>query len=168
MPRIARVLLQQTHQNQGPSFSNINLTSKTYNGEWAFVGESVQQPGQFALGEFRHPALREYHPLLAEAVRATGMTWKKDPSQWPCYRITFANNQQRSGAVRTVPAQAARRQTARRLMRIQTGRNVHPNAMSDIAPNGVEKTHGDNRRHPLLYGCIGNAIIAQVGYPAIL
>ena len=24
------------------------------------------------------------------------MTWKKDPSQWPCYRITLANNQQRS------------------------------------------------------------------------
>jgi hypothetical protein len=23
----------------------INLTSKTYNGEWAFIGESVQQPG---------------------------------------------------------------------------------------------------------------------------
>ena len=40
-------------------------------------------------------ALREYHSLLAEAVQAAGMTWKKDPSQWPCYRITFANNQQR-------------------------------------------------------------------------
>jgi len=56
----------------------------------------VKQSGQFAIGEFRHPALREYHPLLAEAVWAAGMTWKKDPSQWPCYRITFANNQQRS------------------------------------------------------------------------
>ena len=55
----------------------------------------MQQPGQLALGEFRHPALRECHPLLAEAVRAAGMTWKKDPSQWPCYRITFINNQQR-------------------------------------------------------------------------
>jgi hypothetical protein len=22
------------------------------------------------------------------------MTWEKDPSQWPRYRITFANNQQ--------------------------------------------------------------------------
>ena len=83
MPRIARVLLQQTHSNQGTSFSNINLTSKTYNGEWAFVGESVRQPGQFALGEFRHPALREYHPLSAEAVRAAGMTWKKDPPSGP-------------------------------------------------------------------------------------
>ena len=40
-------------------------------------------------------ALREYLPLLAEAVRAAGMTWKKAPSQWPRYRITFANNQQR-------------------------------------------------------------------------
>jgi hypothetical protein len=56
----------------------------------------VQQPGQFALGEFRHLALREYDPFLAEAVQPAGMTWKKDPSQWPCYRITFANNQQRS------------------------------------------------------------------------
>ena len=55
----------------------------------------MQQPGQFAPGEFRHPAFREYHPLLMEAVRAAGMTWKKDPSQWPCYKITFANNQQR-------------------------------------------------------------------------
>ena len=58
MPRIARVLFQQTHPNQGPSFSNANLTSKTYNAEWASVGESVQPPGQFALGEFRHPANR--------------------------------------------------------------------------------------------------------------
>ena len=41
-------------------------------------------------------ALREYLPLLAEAVRAAGMTWKKAPSQWPRYRITFANNQQHS------------------------------------------------------------------------
>ena len=40
-------------------------------------------------------ALREYHSLLAEAVQAAGMTWKKDPSQWPCYRITFTNHQQR-------------------------------------------------------------------------
>jgi RecB family endonuclease NucS len=32
---------------------------------------------------------------LAEAVRATGMTRKKDPSRLPCYRIIFANNQQR-------------------------------------------------------------------------
>lgn len=56
----------------------------------------MQQSGQFVLGEFRHPALSEYHPLLAEAVWVAGMTWKKDPSQWPCYRITFANNQQRS------------------------------------------------------------------------
>jgi len=82
---------------EGTSFSNINLTSKTYNEEWACVGESVQQPAQFALGEFRRPAPWEYHPLLAEAVRATGMTWKKDSSRLPCYRITFANNQQRSG-----------------------------------------------------------------------
>lgn len=55
----------------------------------------MQQPGQFALGEFRHPALREYHSLLTEAVHADGMTRKKDPSQWPCCGITFANNQQR-------------------------------------------------------------------------
>jgi hypothetical protein len=40
-------------------------------------------------------ALREYLPLLAEAVRAAEITWKKDPSQWPRYRITFAKNQQR-------------------------------------------------------------------------
>jgi DNA invertase Pin-like site-specific DNA recombinase len=40
-------------------------------------------------------ALREYHSLLTEAVQAAGMTWKKDPSQWPCYRITFTNHQQR-------------------------------------------------------------------------
>jgi len=40
-------------------------------------------------------ALTEYLSLLAEAVRAAGITWKKDPSQWPRYRITFANNQQR-------------------------------------------------------------------------
>jgi hypothetical protein len=39
---------------------------------------------------------REYYPLLAESVRTAGMTWKKDPSQWPCYRIAFANNQQGS------------------------------------------------------------------------
>ena len=58
MPRIARVLLQQTHQNQGPSFAKINVTSMTYNGEWASVGESVQPPGQFALGESRHSANR--------------------------------------------------------------------------------------------------------------
>ena len=113
MPCIARVLVQQTHQNQGTSFSNINLTSKTYNGEWALVGEFVKQLSQFALGEFWHLALANTY-FLAEAVPATRMTWKKDPSQWPCYRIIFANNQQRSGAVRTVPAQAARRQEARR------------------------------------------------------
>jgi len=53
------------------------------------VGEFVRQPGQLAFGEFRHPALREYHPtLLAATVRTAGMTWKKDPSQWPWYRIT--------------------------------------------------------------------------------
>jgi DNA invertase Pin-like site-specific DNA recombinase len=40
-------------------------------------------------------ALREYHSVLAEAVQAAGMTWKKNPLRWPCYRITFANNQQR-------------------------------------------------------------------------
>jgi hypothetical protein len=56
----------------------------------------VKQPGQFAIGEFRHLALREYHPLSAEAVRAAGMTWKKDPSQWSSYRIAFASNQQGS------------------------------------------------------------------------
>jgi hypothetical protein len=53
------------------------------------VGEFVGQPGQFAFGEFRDPALREYHPLLAATVRTPGMTWKKDPSRWPWYRITF-------------------------------------------------------------------------------
>jgi hypothetical protein len=37
----------------------------------------VKQPGQFALGEFWHPALSEYDPLLAEAAQATGMFWKK-------------------------------------------------------------------------------------------
>jgi hypothetical protein len=36
-------------------------------------------PGQFALGKFRQPALREYHPLLAEAVRATEMTREERP-----------------------------------------------------------------------------------------
>jgi len=41
------------------------------------------------------PGLEEYQPILAEAVQAAGMTWKKDPCRWPCYRITFANNQQR-------------------------------------------------------------------------
>ena len=55
----------------------------------------MRQPGRFALGEFRHPALRQYHPLLPEAVPAAGVTWKKDPSQWPHYRITFAKNEQR-------------------------------------------------------------------------
>ena len=75
----------QSHQKQGTSFSNLDLASKAYNGEWAFVGESVQQPAQFAFGEFRHPALREYHPCLVEAVRTAGMTWKKDPSERPCY-----------------------------------------------------------------------------------
>jgi hypothetical protein len=92
---LCNTLNSSRHQNRGPSFSKINLTSKTYNGEWESVGESVQPPGQFALGEFRHPALKEYHPCLAYAVRAAGMAWKKDPSQWPCYRITFGNNQQR-------------------------------------------------------------------------
>ena len=36
------------------------------------------------------PGLREYHPLLAEAVPTTGVTWKKDPSRWPSYKITPA------------------------------------------------------------------------------
>jgi hypothetical protein len=40
-------------------------------------------------------ALTKYLPLLTEAVRAAEITWKKDPSQWPRYRMTFANNQQR-------------------------------------------------------------------------
>ncbi len=75
----------------------------------------MREPGRFALGEFRPPARREYHPLLAEAVRATGMTRKKDPFRLPCYRITFAN----------------------------TG-------SSGATPNS--ETHGDNRRHTLLYG----------------
>ena len=51
----------------------------------------MKQPGQFALGESWHPAILEYDPLLAEAVRATGTTRKKDPSRLPCYRITFVN-----------------------------------------------------------------------------
>ena len=55
----------------------------------------MKQPGQFARERFRHPALKEYHPLLVGAVRAARI-WKKDPSEWPIYRITFANNQQRS------------------------------------------------------------------------
>lgn len=84
----------------------------------------MKQPGQFALGESWHPAILEYDPLLAEAVRATGMTRKKDPSRLPCYRITFVN----------------------------TG-------SCGATPNS--ETHGDNRRYPLLHGCIGNAIIAQ-------
>lgn len=33
--------------------------------------------GWFAFGEFRHPGLMEYHPLLPEAVHGAGMTWKK-------------------------------------------------------------------------------------------
>jgi len=82
MPCIARVLVQQTHQNQGPSFSKINLTSKTYNGEWALVGEFVKQMGQFALGEFWHPALANTY-FLAEAARATRMTWKRPPPSCP-------------------------------------------------------------------------------------
>jgi hypothetical protein len=53
------------------------------------VGEFVRQQGQLAFGEFQHPALREYHPLLAASARAAGMTWKKDPSRWPWYRITL-------------------------------------------------------------------------------
>ena len=56
------------------------------------VGEFVEQPGQFAFGEFRHPALREYHPLLTATPRIAGMTWKKDPSRWPWYRITSIAN----------------------------------------------------------------------------
>ena len=112
MPCIARVLLQQSDQNQGPSFSKINLTSKTYNGEWALVGEFVKQLSRFALGEFWHPALANTS-FLAEAAPATRMTWKKplpvallqnNPCQQP---TTF-------GAVRTVPAQAARLQEATR------------------------------------------------------
>ena len=82
MPCIARVLVQQTHQNQGPSFSKINLTSKTYNGQWALVGEFVKQMGQFALGEFWHPALPNTY-FLAEAARATGMTWKRTSPSCP-------------------------------------------------------------------------------------
>jgi len=51
----------------------------------------VRQPGQSAFGEFQHPALREYHPtLLAATVRTPGMTWKKDPSRWPWYRIPLS------------------------------------------------------------------------------
>jgi hypothetical protein len=68
---------------EGTSFLNVSLTSKTYNGEWAFAGEFVKQPGQFALSEFLHPALSEYDPPLAEAARATGMTWKKPPPSGP-------------------------------------------------------------------------------------
>lgn len=71
-PCIARVLLQQSDQNQCPSFSKINLTSKSYNGEWALVGEFVKQLGQFALGEFCHPALANTY-FLAEAARTTGV-----------------------------------------------------------------------------------------------
>ena len=40
-------------------------------------------------------ALEEHQSTLAEAVQSAGMIWKTDPSRWPCYRITFANNQQR-------------------------------------------------------------------------
>lgn len=53
------------------------------------VGEILGQPGWLAFGEFRDPALREYHPLLATTVRTAGMTWKKDPSRWSWYRIPF-------------------------------------------------------------------------------
>ena len=53
------------------------------------VGEFVGQPGRLDFGEFRDPALREYHPLLAATARAAGMTWKKDPSRWPSYRLTL-------------------------------------------------------------------------------
>jgi hypothetical protein len=53
------------------------------------IREFVRQPGQFAFGEFRYPALREYHQLLETTVRTAGMTWKKDPSRWSWYRITF-------------------------------------------------------------------------------
>jgi hypothetical protein len=55
---------------------------KTYDGEWALVGEFVKQLGQFALGEFWHPAIANTH-FLAEAARATRMTWKRTPPSGP-------------------------------------------------------------------------------------
>jgi hypothetical protein len=58
-------------------------------GQPAVVGEFVRQPGQFAFGEFRDPALGEYYPRLAATVRTAARTWKKHPSQWPWHRITF-------------------------------------------------------------------------------
>lgn len=126
---------------------NINLTSKTYNGGWAFVGESVQQPGQFALGEFRHLALKEYHPLLAEALRAARMIWEKDPSQWPFYRITFANNQQRS--VLCDRCRLKRRDAKQRDDSEALGLAIHlPTATAAIHENpnpGVQMPAGDSQ-----------------------
>ena len=58
-------------------------------GQPAVVGAFVRHRGQFAFGEFRDPALREYHPLLAATVHTAAMTWKKHHSQWPWHRITF-------------------------------------------------------------------------------
>ena len=104
---------------------NINLTPKTYNGEWAFVGESVQQPGQFALGEFRHLALKEHLPLLAEALRAAGMAWKKDPLPVTLLQKNLCQQPTTFGAVQTVPAQAARRKEAGRR---RSPRSCHPPA----------------------------------------
>ena len=154
MPRIARVLLKQTHQNQGPSFSKINLTSKTYNGEWALVGEFVKQLGGSPSVSFAS-CPREY--LLFGGGGAGNQDYPEEiPSRWPCYRITFANNQQLSvlweqrrikrrdakqrddpearGVVSHLPTATAETQ------RIQTGRsNVgkrFANAMSGIAQTG--------------------------------
>ena len=121
--------------------------SKTYNGEWALVGEFVKQPGQFAIGEFRHLALREYHPLSAEAVRAAGMTWKKDPSQWSSYRIAFASNQQ--GSVLCERCRLKRHDAKQRDDSEVLGVVIHlPNATAAIHENpkpGVQMPASDSQ-----------------------
>ena len=43
------------------------------------VGEFVGQPGRLDFGEFRDPALREYHPLLAATARTAEMTLEERP-----------------------------------------------------------------------------------------
>ena len=53
--------------------------------------------------------------------------------------------------------------TAARTASAKRGRySLSANALSGIAPNEVEKKHGDNRRHPLLHRGIGNARFSQV------
>ena len=56
-------------------------------GQWALLENSWSSRASLPSANFG--ILPKYHPLLTATPRIAGMTWKKDPSQWPWYRITF-------------------------------------------------------------------------------